>query len=309
MFFETNLISQILRRQGHTVRNSFPRLRVRCTCAHGVSLSRLPISIVFSSHLPSFGRLKDKKSESEISLALSPPVVLPLNIIKKSSAAVPISPTVLPPSPTSSFLGQPLPQMLDTLRQKKSVAAVVTTSLVARSRSESFHRYLRADGKEIAIHALSDEHYREMPETPLRCQKHFKNITPSSAKDISSLLASNYDESKRMADSLQEYAPLAAKDIFGLEEYPRVTSIPIFFAEDFIVIDPALSHVFNLPHCTSSMRRVVNKAKSLSRVGPNKENIPSSSAAKYSRVSACPFSHSELFSRTGDARAVTNTAT
>jgi hypothetical protein len=227
----------------------------------------MPNSCSFDFH--SFGRLKSKKVVAELPLTVVTPVVLPLTITKKSAAVI---------APTPAL---PL------------------------SKSDSFRKYLRAEGKKLAMHALSDGPYPEMPETPPRFKKHVvKTITPaSSADDITSFLATYRDAFKNIADNLEEFgsiSPPAAEDVFGPEESSSPSPAgPVLppAEDDFVVIDLALSDVFNLRRRPSSMRRVVNKVKRLSRRASDKENVPSHSPTNSARASITSFSPSKLLSR------------
>ncbi|KIM76247.1 hypothetical protein PILCRDRAFT_654376 [Piloderma croceum F 1598] len=255
-----------------------------------------------------FGRLAASKIEPDVEIVS--PVAQPINNVKKAIAAA-VNPT--PPSTSESFRkylraegkkmtmcaikGEPFPGLPDTPpRFKKSIANIVPTPFVSLSSSGSLRKYLREEGKKIAMHALSGEPYLD---TPPRFKKRMVgSVIPSFAEDP--FLATNPEAFGNLADSRQVSSSLsypAAKDVFGPGTSPIHTDL-LAAEGDFVIIDPTLSKVFNLPR-TSSICRVVNTVKSLSRRGSNKENVTSSTPTptKVSRTSISSFAPNRLLSR------------
>jgi hypothetical protein len=205
----------------------------------------------------------------------------------------------------SAIKDESIPDVPDTPPRFKAPLATtaIVAPLIAPSSLGSLREYFRAEGKKLAVCALSDEPYPEMSETPPRFKKHFiKTITPTySTHDISSILATHRDAFKNIADRLEEFgsiSPPTAEDVFCPEQSSPTPTIPFPAPaeEDFVVIDPTFSRVFNLPSRPSSIRRAVSRVGRLSRRGSDKENIPSHSA-KSARVSVPSFSPTKLISR------------
>src|SRR5882762_2871851 len=263
--------------------------------------------------LHSFGRLQAGKGVPESLLTTTTPVVLPLAITKKGAPT-----SFLPVSKSSSFRkylraenkmlamsaikDESMPDTPPRFKAPLATTAIVAP-LIAPSSLGSLREYFRAEGKKLAVCALSDEPYPEMSETPPRFKKHFiKTITPTySTHDISSILATHRDAFKNIADRLEEFgsiSPPTAEDVFCPEQSSPTPTIPFPAPaeEDFVVIDPTFSRVFNLPSRPSSIRRAVSRVGRLSRRGSDKENIPSHSA-KSARVSVPSFSPTKLISR------------
>jgi hypothetical protein len=256
-----------------------------------------------SAHLRSFGRPAAKKIEPELAVA-SP-------VVHEDSAAATTVPLV-PLSVSESFRkylraegkkmamcaikDEPLPEMPDTPpRFKKPVATIVATPLVALSSSASLRKYLRAEGKKIAMHALGDEPYPDMPETPPRFKKRFvKTIIPTSYAEEPVIVSGPEALKTDSQDKFRSVPSLAAEDIFGPDESPTRTCL-LAADDDFVVIDPMLSKVFNLPRHDSNMRRAVSKVKRLSRRGYNATS-PSPSSIKTSRTSISSFAPTRLLS-------------
>ncbi|KIM78259.1 hypothetical protein PILCRDRAFT_11254 [Piloderma croceum F 1598] len=148
------------------------------------------------------------------------------------------------------------------------------------------------------MHALSGEPYLDMPETPPRFKKRMVGrVIPSFAEDP--FLVTNPEAFGNLADSRQVSSSLsypAAKDVFGPGTSPIHTDL-LAAEDDFVIIDPTFSKVFNLPR-TSSICPVVNTLKRLSRRGSNKENVtsPTPTSTKVSRTSISSFAPNRLLS-------------
>jgi len=260
-----------------------------------------------SVHICSFGRLTASQVEPELEVVS--PVAQPINIVKEAIAATAKPTPPISPSISESFRkylraegkkmvicaikGEPIPEMLDTPpRFKKPAANTVPAPFVSLSGSGSLRKYLREEGKKIAMHALSGEPYPDMPETPPRSKKRMVGIViPSLAKDP--FLVTNPEAFGSLADSRRVSSPLsypAAKDVFGLGTSTIGTDLLAVADDDFVIIDPTFSKVFNLPR-TSSIGRVVNTVKRLYYRGSNKENVPSPrpTSTKVSRTSISSF--------------------
>jgi len=192
--------------------------------------------------------------------------------------------------------GEPFPEMPDTPpRFKKSVVNIVPTPFGSLSSSGSLRKYLREEGKKIAMHALSGEPYPDMPATPPRFKKRMiGSVIPSFAEDP--FLVTDPEAFGNLADISSSLSYPPAKHVFGPETSPIRTDLPVA-EDDFVIIDPMFSKVFNLPR-TSSICRVVNTVKRLSRRGSNKENVtsPTPTSTKVSRTSVSSFAPNKLLS-------------
>jgi hypothetical protein len=267
-----------------------------------------------SVHICSFGRLAASKIEPELEVVS--PVAQPINIVKKAiaAAAKPTPPTS--PSTSESFRkylraegkkmamcaikGEPFLEMPDTPpRFKKPVANIGPAPFVSLSSSGSLRKYLREEGKKIAMHALSGEPYPDMPKTPPRFKKRMVGTVISSFAQDPFLVTDpeafgNLADSRRVSSSLSYPA---VKDVFGPGTSPIRTDL-LAADDDFVIIDPTFSKVFNLPR-TSGICRVVNSVKRLSRRGSNKQNVtsPTPTSTKDSRASISSFAHNRLLSQ------------
>lgn len=180
----------------------------------------------------------------------------------------------------------PLLDMPDTPpRFKKHARPVISTAAPSLpiSTSDSFRKWRRIHGKKMSEAIMRSEPLPDIPDTPPRFRRLSidASFKFSAASDVTLLLDTYRTALKNVADKLEAQG---CASFTATSENPVIDAISI--DDDYVVIDPTLSNIPNLPGRAFNMRRIAHKVKELSHRGIGKP----SSSDKADRTVVSPFS-------------------